>query len=432
MLRSVNIDKIGDPKNPDIVYYNLDIISGKDIDEGEGSYPLAKFNETRDSAIIGDCSKYNMSIVRFTMNGCDKTLPMFIPRIELGQSDPNKTAYHICMKVTIDHDFGGVIGQISETFYTDQPLIWQPQNLKAKNPNPPLQKLELIDYYFAYNYDHIVNLINNTYQACFNDITAQWNTYVAGLAGPPAPVPIVTTVPQLYYNPQSKLFELYCDTYGFGGAKSQSHGTNSAEDFQLYFNSNMFGLFSNYPHFYEGGDLATKNIEQKLNFAYKIITTDQRLGLNVIEGKSNVGVDTGIYYWRVFQDYQSTSTLWSPISSIVFTSTLLPVNNEQTGVPVKYGTGNTNNAVGTASNFSPIITDISLPLDNAYGYNEFVSYIPSAEYRISALSNSPQEVRSIDINVFWKSRLTGELVPVELFNLSNISVKIMFRKREYY
>lgn len=432
MLRNVNIDKIGDPKNPEIVYYNLDIISGKTTDEGEGSYPYAKFNETRDSAIISDCSKYNMSIVRFTMNGCDKTLPLFMPRIEVGQPSPNQTVYWIGMKLNIIHDFGGAIGVKNETFYAEYPMIWLPQNLKAKNPNPPLESVETIDYYYAYNYEHVVRLINTTYVSCFDDIKSQWAAYVTTLPGPPAPVPIQTEAPRLYYDPASKEFKLYCDTFGFGNELSRSHGTAHHEDFNIYFNSNMFGLFSNYPHYYEGGDLASKNVEGRDKYAYRIVTTEQNLGQNVVEGKDNTGAGTGVYYWTILQDYQSTSTLWSPISSIVFTSTLLPVNNEQTGVPVRYGTGNTTSAVGTASNFAPIITDISIPLENAYGYNEFVSYIPSAEYRISALSNSPQEVRNVDINVFWKSRLTGELLPVELFNLSNISVKIMFRKRDIY
>jgi hypothetical protein len=31
--------------------------------------------------------------------------------------------------------------------------------------------------------------------------------------------------------------------------------------------------------------------------------------------------------------------------------------------------------------------------------------------------------------VFWKFRLTGELFPINMFNLSSVSIKMMFRKK---
>jgi len=31
--------------------------------------------------------------------------------------------------------------------------------------------------------------------------------------------------------------------------------------------------------------------------------------------------------------------------------------------------------------------------------------------------------------VWWKNRLDGKLYPVQMFNLSSVSIKIMFRKR---
>jgi hypothetical protein len=44
-------------------------------------------------------------------------------------------------------------------------------------------------------------------------------------------------------------------------------------------------------------------------------------------------------WWTQEQDWLSTSNLWSPIESIVFSSTLLPVRSEQTGPPTKLGSG---------------------------------------------------------------------------------------------
>ena len=76
-----------DATAPDIVYYNGDIINnGTDtpiqINGATQFDPQIRFNETRDVPILKDASIYNFSIVRFTMNGSGKDLPMFIPQIE--------------------------------------------------------------------------------------------------------------------------------------------------------------------------------------------------------------------------------------------------------------------------------------------------------------------------------------------------------------
>jgi hypothetical protein len=128
------------------------------------------------------------------------------------------------------------------------------------------------------------------------------------------------------------------------------------------------------------------------------------------------------------QDYESNSTLWSPVSSIVFTTTLLPVANEQQTAPVAYGASNTIPRT-TPSAFAPIITDISLALESASDWRGFINYTPQAEYRITAFQNGQNEIRQVDVAVWWKNRLDGQLYPLQMFNLSSVSLKLMFRKK---
>jgi hypothetical protein len=137
-------------------------------------------------------------------------------------------------------------------------------------------------------------------------------------------------------------------------------------------------------------------------------------------------------YWIAEQDYVSTSQLWSPIASIVFTSTLLPIKTESTGEPIRFGTSNLGaNTATTQSAFQPIITDIGIDLsaDGAEGYRQFIYYVPTSEYRMASFEKSRQEIRQIDIQVWWKNRLDNQLYPVQMFNLSSVSIKVMFRKR---
>lgn len=137
-------------------------------------------------------------------------------------------------------------------------------------------------------------------------------------------------------------------------------------------------------------------------------------------------------YWRIEQEQPSDDSLWSPIGALVFTSTLLPVKAEQVGPPLQLGNGNTGYSTATAqSAFQPIITDISVDtsVSGSGAYRSFIYYAPQAEYRLSDFGASKQPIRNIDVQVFWKCRLDSQLYPVQMFNLSSVSFKMMFKKK---
>ena len=97
----------GTSSNPDLLYYNCDIINNNSKDLGvlQNSVsnltltadPQIRFNETRDTALIKDVSQYEFSIIRFTMNGANRDLPLFIPNILLGQTNVNLTTYSVAL-----------------------------------------------------------------------------------------------------------------------------------------------------------------------------------------------------------------------------------------------------------------------------------------------------------------------------------------------
>lgn len=137
-------------------------------------------------------------------------------------------------------------------------------------------------------------------------------------------------------------------------------------------------------------------------------------------------------YWVLTQEQPSNDSLWSPISSIVFTSTLIPVKAEQTGQPFALGNGNNgSSAPTTQSAFQPIITDIALDTSasGAGGYRSFIYYAPTAEYRLSDFGASKQAIRNVDVQVYWKCRLNNQIYPIQMYNLSTVSFKMMFKKK---
>lgn len=529
-----SIETMGDANSPDIVYYNASIVNNNTDDVGGGNTgldPPIRFNETRDTAIVKDASKYQFSIVRFVMNGANKDLPLFIPSIQssTGQTNVNLTEYGVGM--TWEGTVGGThynvtipityVQYVSETqnsalaptprtmassdyvptyqqplanppvdlgwvatvqysagnivYYTPNGLYYvananninqnpstNPTYVDANGRNQPYwssvspelgQSQDLSSrYYWIYTYSHWVDLVNATLVNANNQI---YTKIAAALGGTPAapydsyanfaaqfPAPIMT------YNETSGLFSiLYPTTY----LSAQTVATTTTNAFQtLYFNVNMEGLFANFDNVYLNQPIHPANTAQ-FNYTWLIPTTpvntpypDGFANLQIVKA---VGLNTNIFAapttsppqgyagsWVLMtQNYQSTSTLWSPIDSIVFTSTLLPLQNEQTAPPNALGTRNTGNSAATSqSAFSPIITDVALDLssDNA-AYRKMIYYAPSAEYRMADFQNSKQDIRNIDIQVYWKNRLDNQLYPISMFNLSSVSFKLMFRKKSF-
>jgi len=343
-------------------------------------------------------------------------------------------------------------------------------------------------YYWVYTYQHFVDLWNNTmldpaqfgsaplatstcaYQDTYN---AYYNAYITA-GGPAGSFPYATFgafcsavyPPVMKFVADSSKFDIYLDSAGFGERLTTFIPTAYAAgppvvvglpqhpQARLFFNANMFGLFANYnntyynlptgtlfgnivvPDGYVNEILATNKAFQNVSdFRLAPYTGVAPLGYNPVSltGTAITPNMLNRVYYIAQQDYSSTDSLWSPVSSIVFTSTLLPIRTEATGAPVVLGAGNLGFSQATVqSAFQPIITDISLDTSsgNADAYRRFIYYAPSAEYRLSDFSSSKQDVRNIDIQVFWKNRLDNQLYPINMFNLSSVSIKVMFKHKD--
>ena len=102
---------------PDYIYYNADIINNTTGDTNANSLsvidPPIRFNETRDTALVRNCQDYYFSIIRFTMDGPNKNLPLFIPDIQenTGQVNVNLTNYSVAISYQQNYNLtiGGVV-----------------------------------------------------------------------------------------------------------------------------------------------------------------------------------------------------------------------------------------------------------------------------------------------------------------------------------
>jgi hypothetical protein len=427
-----------DDIDPDYIYYNASIINNRTNTPYDRSLdPTVRFQETRDVPILNDASKYNFSIIRFTMNGPNKDLPLFIPVIRTGADNPTNdvdlTIYSLTLDLVVSNTTGA--NPVNTTLSATVPLEWVPETLDTTIAPTPLSSSTQTGqdlssrYYWCYTYSHWVNITNTAFQQAIANLQTAFNTAWT-TAGNVAPAPALGIVaPYLTYNPTTNLFTLNTDMKAFGGASRTSAGTTADYNGSVYFNSNLYGMYCNFRNEFVNipGTEKTNLIYTGPVGFYGGVVAGVPTGQNIL----SVGTPAGTkYFWTMVQDYESTSTLWSPIENIVFNSTLLPLVFEQTGDPVRFGQSN----VGTASTnsqsaFQPIITDVALPVENAHAYRQLIYYAPQAEYRLASFQRSKQPIRQIDIQVFWRNRLDGTLYPVQMFNSSSVSVKIMFRRR---
>ena len=466
----------GETDLPNYVYYNCDIINSKTDDLNALSItdpdPQIRFNETRDTALIKDASQYEFSIIRFTMNGANRDLPLFIPSIAVGQSDVNLTNYKIAL--TLQQTWVTNLGNIT---FNITPI---PSNVRyvpeivntvlAPTPNPPLVVQDVSSrYYWCLTYQHWLDTINFTLLTAHTNLYTQFQQAWSATVGLTDPFPYATftafqdnvQTPQIIYDEMGKTFSFFGDSDGYGQrlepftAIPYVAGTARAvtrPQERLFFNTNMAGLFANFSGLYWNtvniGNITINDVAypafpnpvpsgyvREMIFSNEFYSNIVDYRLPPYSGVPPLGyvpIGKQKVYYKLTQDYKSIDSIWSPISSIVFTTSLLPVKSEAASAPNILGTSNLGDSAPTSrSAFTPIITDVAL--DTATGgaddYRQFIYYAPTAEYRMSDLSCSKQEIRSIDISVFWKFRLNNQLYPINMFNLSSVSIKMLFRKK---
>ena len=387
-------------KEPEYVYYNSHAISTQNYSKGIKNDAIARINEDRTTPIINDISKYDLSIVRFDAIGL-KDIPIFIPMIESGQSNPNKTVYQCNIKVRISDDNTG-----SESFETTENIIFEPQigGLETpKNPDPlPDYNNE---YYYVYTFSHMVRMINRLFQNCYETLQQSINNNAT------EPITINQKPPHVEFDASTKKFKIYFDSRGYGYTAYDTP-TGSDAYFDISFNSNLYNILSNFTGFFTNG-----TDENYFTFLFP----------NDIS-RETITIDT-ITYIVASQENESLQ-LWSPASNIVFTTDIIPSLPEQISVNNLYGTFT--ERLGSNNDTEHIITDISLPLDNPYDVQN-IAYVPSGEYRMINLNNSAgRDLKNINFALSWRNKYNGSLVPVKLSSGAYFTVKLMFRKKKLF
>lgn len=132
------------------------------------------------------------------------------------------------------------------------------------------------------------------------------------------------------------------------------------------------------------------------------------------------------WYLVMIQDFESTSSLWSPVASIVIATTFITVREEYSGTPITLGTGNLGSNA-TTSSFQKVLLEVPIQDLPQVGLKGLIQYKPQVE-TFSSLGSSRAELKNIDVLFQWRNRLTNSLTPLELSNSGSATIRLLFKK----
>jgi hypothetical protein len=440
--------------DPNHIYYNLQLFNNDTV--GTSNSLPVRFQETRTSIILANPSEYFLSIQRFHID--TPSLPVFMPEVETSPQfndtqNPNQLIYQII-----------IYQQNSTANPYIIPIIFNPSLHPTVLPPPKLDVNALSNpYYFVAEFQDFIDMINQSIQ----------NYWLKETVTVPFPIFGMSTTGNRFklYFPSSSTPEPPTPSY------APIYNDNPFPEFSevppttwvMCFNSPLHTLFSSFRYRYidsmnnAPGYLGPIFTSPKQTNGWYVVSNRPALSgsttLNVtssvgafpLQGSNLLGVDqllatdaipsypfkAGLPYtssssipvnsFEVLEQPYSSAPLWSCVKQLIFTTALMPVNNELVGLP---GIINSNTALDTDvqnNNFSPVITDLEVPLVTGDEIKPSISYSPNGEYRlIDLLSNTP--INSIEISVFWKDQY-GVLHPFVLEPGCFSSLKILFRRK---
>ena len=267
--------------DPYHIYMDLDAINN---DFGSVTKPQLRFEETRNTPFLpGDSADYFCSITRFDIQ-TGNSLPVFIPRIQTGQSDVNKTIYTVTFKYAAHR--------------ITVPVIYEPEDQTSPTPAPPINSQDISStYYFVYNYQHFVNLVNTA-------LKTGWSSLQSAL-GPVWNVAFGNAVaPFLDFDASTNRVILTTDERL--GKSVSGPGFETTMFVELHFNERLYELFAGLPSRF------VKDIFDSLPSSYRISVVDRTY--NRVTQKVIVnGVTETFNMIQIYQEMSSIA-LWNPVS----------------------------------------------------------------------------------------------------------------------
>ena len=354
-------------------YVDLNIINNN----RNGQMIDINFTDNKSGIIIHNTGDYYVAVDRFHISSIN--LPIFLPVVQTEQEDINLTIYSFTLS------YGN--------FYYQQYMNFIPQNKYINSVNAPLQYQDMTtEYYFVYNYNYLVKLLNNTLSEAFDGLSALTE------------LPTESKCPFLIYDPSTSQIVFNTDS---------TYDQNLPSPINIYLNNQMRTLLSGFEYL-NYGEASSNGMNYKLN----IYNNNDYNELN------NLDLTTIL---QTYEQYKCIIT-WCPISCIALQSFNMSISESIVPDALKFGSNQNLNILST--NMSrPCITDFSVALNIGTEYLPTVDYSSDGNYRLIDM-NGHENIKQIKINVIWKD-LYGNEYPLKLSSGQSANLKLMFRNKKF-
>ena len=277
-------------------------------------------------------------------------------------------------------------GNTAQTTAT-APIIWESQTTDAPIPAPPATSQDMnAPAYQMYDYTWFVRLLNKTLKTAWTQVLATADGAFFPTFG----------APSVKYNAPRQSFVL---TWDYDAATTPI-GTLEKIAVSITLNEQLANLMA-WPATYLSNGDAT-------------LIWDSATG--------SIGEPA-----QLTSDYPATANAWSPISSLVFMSSTLPVRAEITTPITQFGA---NNVVLATADTAQILSDVVPAFSDAADWDaNIILYTPTV-LRWVDLNDMTGALTNLNFAVAWRNAITGDITPVKLNPTSSFSVKLLLQRKD--
>jgi hypothetical protein len=368
---NINKHRVNDKKkyaSPDNLYIDVKV---SNIGDKRGV--LAEFNQTKTEPLLDNPSDYYLSLIRWKVPAFP--FPLLIFPIQDNQPDPNLSQYSITFETATN---------------TYQYFLYFTNRNSTASPTTAVPRQKQSFYYFIYEYQHLVDIINHGFQMCFENVTGK---------------PAGAVAPYMIFDPQTKLFSIIAQeaNYGVNISPSPIPPANPTTPptydapIKIFFNFKLFELFNGLP---------IKTFPEPV--------VDEKDAQILVTNTGNNVFDTDAS-GNILQIQQNLISLayWTPVKQVLFTTTLMPIKSEYTST--------------SGNSYKKILTDFEPIADSDSDIRETIQYYPQGEYRlIDLIGTNP--LFNIDLKVTWQD-VKGDEYDAFISPFQQFTAKLLFIKR---
>ena len=373
--------------------------------------PHLQFREDREAPIITNCSDYDVAITNFKLD--TKCLPSFIPVIKYNNSPTDIQRTETIYEITLGIQQSGSASPFL-SFTTS--VMFVPQDTTTNNNSdvPPQFQNGYANYksgyYDIFNYENFFTMVNKAISDCMEGLKTTYDSFTQ--AG---------EFMRLFKNSNGDIDIPYF-IFDKGTGLIFLNSPQTVAGLTIFLNSPLYRLFDSLPFQRKNTTFQKLDGITTINSLYRLKLTNFG-NSNVVDlvpqstGQNSSTVK--VPHFVIYQDYE-TLTSWSPVESIVISSGNLPIKSSVVSQNHSFING-----IETVEGSSNIV-EMEMSEFRAGQPKPGIIYEPNILRWVNMLDQN--ELRSIHLQVFYRLKMNGQLIPFKINSGGSFGMKLCFRK----